>query len=60
LGGCHVISVIEVRDRYSPGERGDCGIGVKGSVLGELESLTEIEDDVGEEDMGVGERRTGC
>jgi len=56
-----VISV-EVRDRYSPDEGGDCDIGVKGRVLdeGELEGDDDIEDDGGEEDMGVDEREGGC
>jgi hypothetical protein len=60
-GGLCVISV-EVRDRYSPDEGGDCDIGVKGSVLdeGELDGDDCIEDDVGEEDMGVDEREGGC
>ena len=60
-GGRCVISV-EVRDRYSPDEGGDCDIGVKGRVLdeGELEGDDDIEDDGGEEDMGVDEREGGC
>jgi hypothetical protein len=54
VGGGRVISV-EVRDRYSPEEGGECDMGVKGSVLdeGELEGDDCIEDDVGEEDVGV-------
>ena len=42
--------------------RGDCDMGVKGSVLdeGELEGVDCIEDDAGEEDMGVDEREGGC
>jgi hypothetical protein len=55
-----VISV-EVRGRYSPDEGGDYDMGVKGSVLdeGELDGDECIEDDGGEEDMGVDERG-GC
>jgi hypothetical protein len=55
-----VISV-EVRDRYSPDEGGDCDMGVKGSILdeGELDGDDCIEDDGGEEDMAVDERREG-
>jgi hypothetical protein len=59
-GRC-VISV-EVRDRYSPDEGGDCDMGVKGSILdeGELDRDGCIEDDGGEEDMGVDDREGGC
>ena len=34
--GCCVISV-EVRDRYSPNEGGNCDMGIKGSILDERE-----------------------
>ena len=53
---------VEVRDRYSPDEGGDCDMGVKGSVLdeGELDGDDCNEDDVGEEDMGVDEREGSC
>ena len=46
----------------SPDEGGDCDTGVKGSVLdeGELDGEDCIEEDVGEEDMGVDEREGGC
>jgi hypothetical protein len=56
-----VISV-EVRDRYSPDEGRDCDMGVKGSALdeGELDGEDCIEEDVGEEDMGVNEREGNC
>ncbi len=59
--GGRVISV-DVRDRYSPDEGGDCDMGVKGRVLdeGELDGDDDIEDDGGEEDMGVDEREGGC
>ena len=61
VGRGRVISV-EVRDRYSPDEGGDCDMGIKGSILdeGELEGEDCIEEDVGEEDMGVDEREGGC
>lgn len=61
VGGRCVISV-EVRDKYSPDEGGDCDMGVKGSVLdeGELDGDDRIEDDGGEEDMGVDKREGGC
>ncbi len=60
-GGRRVISV-EVRDRYSPDEGGDCDMGVEGSVLDEQELDGDecIEDDGGEEDTGVDEREGGC
>jgi hypothetical protein len=51
---CWVPSV-EVWERYSPDERGDCDMGVRGRVLdeGELDGDDGIEDDRGEEDMEV-------
>jgi hypothetical protein len=49
VGGGRCV-VVEVRDRYSSDEGGDCDTGVKGSVL----------DEGGEEDMGVDEREDGC
>ena len=62
-GGRCVISV-EVRDRYSPDEGEDCDMGVKGSVLDEREFDVDdcqgIEDDGGDEDIGVDEREGGC
>jgi hypothetical protein len=53
-GITHCVISVEVRDRYSPDERGDCDIGVKGTVLheGELDGDDGIEVDRGEEDMG--------
>ena len=60
VGGSRVISV-EVRDRYSPDEGGDCDMGVKGSILEEeLDGDDCMEDDGGEEDMAVDDREGGC
>jgi len=61
VGSVRVISV-EVRNRYLPGEGGDCAMGVEGRALdeGELKGDDNIEDDRGEEDMGVEEREGGC
>jgi hypothetical protein len=61
VGGGRCV-VVEVRDRYSSDEGGDCDTGVKGSVLdeGELDGDDCIEDEGGEEDMGVDEREDGC
>ena len=58
VGGSRCVISVEVRDRYSPDEGGDCDIGVKGSVLDdrELDGDDCIEDDGGEEDMMVDER----
>ena len=44
---------VEVWERYSPDERGDCDMGVRGRVLeeGELDGDDDNEDDGGEEDM---------
>ena len=52
----------EVCERYAPDERGDCDMGVRGRVLdeGELDGDDDIEDDGGEEDMGLDEREGGC
>jgi hypothetical protein len=49
-----VISV-EVRERYSPDEGGDCDMGVRGRVLdeGELDGDDGMDDDGGEDDMEV-------
>lgn len=62
VGGSRCVISVDVRDRYSPDEGGDCVMGVKGSVLdeGELDRDDCIEDDGGEEDMGVDEREGGC
>jgi hypothetical protein len=55
------VTSVEVRDRYSPDEGGDCDMGVRGRVLdeGELDGDDGIEDDEGEEDMGVDESEEG-
>ena len=51
---------VEVRDRYSPDEGGDCDMSVKGSILEEeLDGDDYMEDD-GEEDMVVDDREGGC
>jgi hypothetical protein len=62
VGGGRCVISVEVRDRYSPDEGGDYDMGVKGSVLdeGELDGDDCIEDDGGEEDMGVDDREGGC
>ena len=62
VGGSRYVISVEVRDRYSPDEGGDCDMGVKGSVLddGELDGDDCIEDDRREEDTGVDEREGGC
>jgi hypothetical protein len=63
VGDTRRVTSVEVRERYSPDEGGDCDMGVRGRVLdeGELDGDDGIEDDGGEEDMrvdGVGE--DGC
>jgi len=62
VGGSRCVISVEVRDRYSPDEGGDCDMGVKGSILDEraLDGDDCMEDDGGEEDMGVDEREGGC
>lgn len=57
VGRGRCVTSVEVRDRYSPDEGGDCDMGVKGSVLdeGELDGEDCIEEDVGKENMGVDE-----
>jgi hypothetical protein len=62
VGGSRCVISVEVRDRYSPDEGGDWDMGVKGSILdeGELDGDDCIEDDGGEDDMGVDEREGGC
>lgn len=59
--GARRVTSVEVRERYSPDEGGDCDMGVRGRVLdeGELDGDDGIEDDEGEEDMGVDEREEG-
>ena len=49
------VASVEVRERYSPDEGGDCDMGVKGRVLdeGELDGDDGIEDDGGEDDIEV-------
>ena len=49
-------------ETHSPDKGGDCDMGVEGSVLdkGELDREDCIEDDGGEEDMGVDESEGGC
>jgi hypothetical protein len=48
--GTRCVTSVEVRERYSPDEGGDCDMGVMGRVLdeGELEGDDGIEDDGGE------------
>jgi hypothetical protein len=46
---------VEVRDRYSPDEEGDCDIGVKRMVLDEGELGVTVLKMTKEEDMGVDE-----
>jgi hypothetical protein len=57
------VTSVEVRERYSPDDRGECDMGVRGRVLdeGELDGDDGIEDDEGEEDIGVDAREEdGC
>lgn len=56
VGKTRCVTSVEVRERYSPDERGDCDMGVRGRALeeGELDGDDGIEDDGGEEDMEVG------
>jgi hypothetical protein len=63
VGDTRRVTSVEVRERYSPDEGGDCDMGVRGRVLdeGELDGDDEIEDDGGEEEMGVdGVGEDGC
>jgi len=63
VGDTRRVMSVEVRERYSPDEGGDCDMGVRGRVLdeGELDGDDEIEDDGGEDDMGVdGVGEDGC
>jgi hypothetical protein len=53
VGKARCVISVEVRERYSPDERGDCDMGVRGRVLdeGELDGEDGIEDEEGEDDM---------
>jgi len=55
VGKSRRVTSVEVRERYSPDERGECDMGVRGRVRdeGELDGDDGIEDDGGEEDIEV-------
>jgi hypothetical protein len=55
VGKARRVASVEVRERYSPDEGGDCDMGVRGRVLdeGELDGDDGIEDDGGEDDIEV-------
>jgi hypothetical protein len=55
VGKTRRVPSVEVRERYSPDEGGDCDMGVRGRALdeGELDGDDDIEDDGGEDDIEV-------